>query len=132
MANAVDKFGKLIVSAQRDRAIEFHDRLAQGRWKSPAIAQLQTELASLSERDRDIVRRCVIAAVDRGIHGFLFALQEAHDLGQDIQIMVDGENVAALSAGLHGETGGADGWIAKFGLYPAAGERAPGPSSKEG
>ena len=78
---AVNKFGELIITRLRDNAIEQYDGLAQNRWKAPALQQLQAELASLTDEQRSIVRRCVISAVDTGMHDFLFGLVEAHDRG---------------------------------------------------
>ena len=119
---AVDKFGRLVISRLRDNAIEHYDGLAKNRWKSPALQQLQTDLATLTEEQRAIVRRCVISALDTGMHDFLFGLVEAHEMEEGIEVIVDGENVSELSDGLQGEQFTEDGWIAKFGAYSEAGE----------
>jgi len=113
---AVDKFGKLVVTQLRDRAIDFFDMAAKGKWKSPGIQSLQTQLAKLSPNEIALIRRCVVEAVDHGMHDMLFALVEAHDDG--IEVIVDGENVVELSDGLHGEQFSDNGWIAKFGKHP--------------
>ena len=61
-------------------------------------------------------------ALSVGLHDFLFALQEAHDLERGIEVLVDGKNVAELSDGLQGEPCGGEGWIAKFARYPSSEE----------
>lgn len=113
---AVDRFGRLVVTRLRDAAITHHDLAVKRHWKAPALQNLQSDLAALSPEQRQVVRRCVIDALDTGMHDFLFALQEMH--GHGVEILVDGENVAALSDGLHGESFSEDGWIARFGKYP--------------
>ena len=115
-----ERFGRLLVEKLRDNAIGLYDGLANGHWKAPALQRLQDELAELTPEQRDLVRRCLIAAVDNGLHDFLFALGEAHDSQAGIAILVDGVNIAEQSDGLHGEPFGSDGWIAKFSKYPEA------------
>jgi hypothetical protein len=114
----LDKFGQLLVTKLRDSALDFFDGLARSQWKRPSTGKLQADLATLSPEQREIVRRCVVACVDRGLGGFLFALSEAHDFGRQIAVMVDGKNIAELSDGLQGEPYGQDGWVARFGKHP--------------
>jgi len=118
----VDKFGKFMIYRLRDNAIEHFDGLANQYWKAPALLKLQADLATLTDQQREIVRRCVISAIDHGLHDFLFGLVEAHDFDEGIEVVVDGQNVAELSDGLHGEQFTEDGWIAKFGAYSEAGD----------
>jgi hypothetical protein len=112
--NSVAKFGEFIASKLRDRAIDHADGLLAGSWKSPPTQALQTSRAQLSPEQRALVRRVVVASVDSGMHDFLFALGEAHDFKQGIAVIVDGQDVAALSDGLHGEPYTVDGWFARF------------------
>ncbi len=56
----------------------------------------------------------MIAAVDSGLHDFLFALQEEHDARDGVSVAVDGQSVAAESDGLHGEPYSDEGWFARF------------------
>jgi hypothetical protein len=112
--NPLDKLGQLIATQLRDQAIDHADGLLAGRWQSPATRDLQAALARLPAGHRELVRRVVVAAVDSGIHDVLCALGEAHDREQGIAVVVDGQNVAALSDGLHGEPHGESGWFARF------------------
>src|SRR5262249_55506097 len=96
-APQVDKFGRLLVTQLRDTALDFFDGLARKRWKPPSTQRLQSELESLSPSQREIVRRCVVACVDRGIHDFLFALGESHESDGGIRVVVDGKDIAELS-----------------------------------
>jgi hypothetical protein len=114
MAEALDKFGAFVVAKLRDSAIDHADALLASHWKSPGLQPLQTDLQRLSSDQRAIVRRCVIEAVDAGLHNFLFALQEEHDSGAEIAVVVDGHPVAAQSDGLHGQPYTAEGWFARF------------------
>ncbi len=101
----------------RDRCLEHFENLAQGKWRAPYLETLQTELARLTEHERDVTRRCIVAGVDSAIHDFLFELQERADFANDIQVLVDGADVVRLSDGIQGEPFGDDGWQARFSKY---------------
>jgi hypothetical protein len=109
-----DRFGAFVVANFRDAAINFFDGLARASWKSPRVQGLQAALAALTPEQRAVVRRCVIEAVDDGLHDFLFALQEAHNRGDGIAVMVDGQNVADQSDGLPAELFSDEGWLARY------------------
>jgi hypothetical protein len=119
---AVDKSGKLIVNRLRDNAIKHFDLLATQHYAAPGLKPLQGDLASLTKEQRNIVRRCVISSIDNALHGFLFGLVEANDADEGITVIVDGQNIAELSDGLHGEQFTDEGWIAKFGAFDESGE----------
>jgi hypothetical protein len=108
-----DQFGAFVVANFRDRALDFFDGLARGHWKSARTQPLQAALARMTPEQRAVVRRCVQAAVDSGLHDFLFALGEEYDRGQGIVVLVTGHNVAEQSDGLHGELFGDDGWLVR-------------------
>ncbi|QDT01339.1 hypothetical protein [Adhaeretor mobilis] len=114
---AVDKFGKIVVTKLRDNAIDFFDLASQGHWRAPSLQNLQRELADQTPEQIDLIRRCVIQAIETGMHDFLFALVEANDF-ENVHVMVDGVNVADESDGLHGEQFTEEGWIAKFAKHP--------------
>ena len=120
--STLDKFGEFVVVNLRDLAIEQHDIMATGGWRTPSLQPLQNALASLSEDHRLIVRRCVVKVLDNATHNILHALQVAHDLDEGIEVLVDGENVAELSGMLQGEPLGENGWVARFGKYPPQAE----------
>ncbi|MCA9267540.1 MAG: hypothetical protein KDA41_03675 [Planctomycetales bacterium] len=115
---ALDKFGRLVVNQLRDKAIDHFDALAAKQYKAPSLAKLQVDLGSLNAQQQAIVRRCVISAVDVGLHDFLFGLVESHDFSGGVVVLSDGKNVVELSDGLHGEQFTDDGWIARFGKHP--------------
>lgn len=117
----LDKLGRFITENLWDRAIEHHDLMVKGHSKAPALQELQKHLAGLGEKQKNIVRLCVIEALNSGMHGLLFALQEAHDLNKGIELLVDGKSAADLSDGLHGEPYTSDGWVARFSKYPRDG-----------
>jgi hypothetical protein len=113
---ALELFGKLVIAKLRDEQIEHCDGLLASRWKAPALQPLQASLASLNDKQRALVRRCLISCVDVGIHAFLFALAES-DSEKGVSVSVAGVNVAEVSDGLHGEPLGKNGWVAKFSKY---------------
>ncbi|MGO9919922.1 MAG: DUF6547 family protein [Isosphaeraceae bacterium] len=119
----LDRFGQFVMANLRDKAIEFFDLLAQGHWKAKSLRQLQSDVKQLSDSQRSILRRCIIATTDNAIHDFLFALQELADFEDDIQVIVRGKNIAKISDGLQGEMFTADGWMAKFSAFGEPPER---------
>ena len=122
--DAVDKFGRFVMGNLRDRGIDFFDALVGGRWKAPALKQLQEELAQMTDAQRAVIRRTVVRTLDAAIHDFLFALQESHDQRTGIQLTVDGEDVAELSDGLQGEPFGSNGWQGNYSKHGEAPQRA--------
>ena len=93
-APEVDKFGELVVTNLRDSALNFFEGLASRHWKSHE--SLQAALAKMTPKQLEIIRQCVTASLDYGIHHFLFALGVAYDAKLGIEVMVDGKNVAEL------------------------------------
>ena len=120
MSAPLDIFGRLVMEKLRDKAFRDADLKLQGHWKAPSLLKLQSELAKLSDEQRDLARRLVRSVVDSAIHDFLFALQELNDFDQSVQVLVRGENAAAKSDGLHGEPFGDQGWQARFSQYGQA------------
>lgn len=117
---AANKFGEFIVKNLWDESVEFFDPLTRGHWKALAIQQLQQDLGALSPEQRAIVRQCVVQSLGAGLHRFLFALGEAQDSNQGLAVVVDGVDIVEQSDGLHGETSGPDGWMAKYSAHPEA------------
>jgi len=120
MESRLDHFGEFIMAHLRDPGIQFWEILATGQWKAPALAALQERVAAMATDQREVVRDCVIHAIDHATHDFLFALQEESDTQQSICMEVDGADVAAESDGLQGEPYGENGWIARFSQFPGA------------
>ena len=116
----LDKLGMLVMKGLRDRCLHHFDQLAGGQWRAPALQRLQRDLGSLSEEHRAVARRCLVASVDSAIHDFLFRLQESAETGAEVKLLVDGQDVVALSDGIHGEPFGPDGWQARFSDYGEA------------
>lgn len=65
----------------------------------------------------EVIEKTIIETLSAACHDFLFALQERNDLYNDIQLLVDGNNLAEESDGLQGELFSVDGWIQSFSAY---------------
>lgn len=120
MSDALDAFGRFVMENLRDKAISTAELTLAGHWKAPSLQKLQSELAGLTAEQQ----RLVIRVVDSATHDFLFALQEANDDDQSVQVLVHGENVAEQSDGLHGEPYSGEGWQARFSKYGEAPEES--------
>lgn len=110
-------FGELVASKLRDPAIDRFENLDKGNRKAPSLEDLQAKLRALDPETREVVRRCVISAIDAGIHDFLFSLQQGEFKGCAVEVLLAGKSMAKSSDGLHGEIFGKGGWFAEFSAY---------------
>src|SRR5262249_12988151 len=115
---SANKFGEFIFRHLRGESTTFFQRLARGHWKAPADQEIQKEVMALSPEQIALIRRCLVKSLGAGLHRFLFALGEAHDFDRGITVVVDGIDVVDESDGLHGESFGPDGWMAKYARHP--------------
>ena len=113
----LDKFGHFIIRNMRDNAIDFFDKLIEGRFKAEKLQKIHNELKQFTPEQIAIIRKSLIAGIDTTIHDFLFALEEIAETSKDIEIVVDGENVVNLSNELHRELFSENGWFSKFSHY---------------
>ena len=114
----LSKLGMLLISNFRDKSIDQHDMLLDGKLRGKHIHELQARVGALSPEQRVLLREVVIDVLDVALHDMLFAFQDAHDRELGIELMVDGRSAADLSGMLQGEPLGPDGWIARFSKYP--------------
>lgn len=112
---ALDIIGTIIMEDLRDKSINYLEKLIEGKWKSPSTQQLQIDLKQFNEDQLKIIKRALIASIDTGIHDFLFKIQEQDEEG--FRITVNGQNIAEISDGLHGELFTEDGWYHRFSKY---------------
>jgi hypothetical protein len=115
--DALEKFGQFTIANFRDKALQQHDMLLQGKLKEPAIKELQAKITALPEEQRALIRQIVVDTIDTAMHDFLFAIQDAHDRELGVEVLVDGKNIAEVSGMLHGEQLGKGGWIEKYSKY---------------
>ncbi len=113
----LDAFGRFLMEHLRDAVLTHYDDLARGLRRAPALKELSSYMASLGEQEQDLIRRCLIASLDSGIHDFLYHLVLETDNDGRVQVTVDGVNVVPLSDGLHGEPYTDRGWIAKYSAF---------------
>lgn len=122
MNPSLDKFGALIVQKLRDSMLDKLEKLLRGESNARDDQQLQSQLAGFSEVQKQAVRDTVDQMIKAGMHDFLFAIQEDADANGPVKVLVDGQEVAKLSDGLHGEIFGDEGWIVRFSKHPCPSE----------
>ena len=120
----LEKFGKFFVGNVRDKSLEYLQFMFDGKWKALDLQPLQKRVSNLSPELKATVYELVEGLLTHAMHDLLFAFQEAHDRNTGIEIMVDGEPIAELSDGLHGEIFGETGWIVRYSGFPAEAEIA--------
>ncbi|MGS2727544.1 hypothetical protein ACU8DI_13115 [Psychroserpens sp. BH13MA-6] len=114
MSEKLEKFGKLIVEKLRDKQIDWFKGLIQGKLTSTESKELHAELTKLTQEEKQVVADVLEKVLEKSMHDFLFAIQESNDLDSGLKVFMDGENVAELSDGLHGEIFTEDGWVQRF------------------
>ena len=88
MTDALDQFGAFVVAKLRDAAIDHADSLLAAHGKAPGLQALQNDLGRLTHEQRTVVRRCVVQAIDAGLHDFLFAQQHQQDAAGEVAVVV--------------------------------------------
>jgi hypothetical protein len=122
MDTSLDKFGAFFVQNLRDRMLYKLETLLRGHSKAPDLLKLQSQLSDFSDEQKQVLHDAVEEVITSGMHDLLFAIQEQSDADGAFKVLADGEEVAKLSDGLHGEIFGEDGWIARFSKYPCPAE----------
>ena len=116
MNTTLDKFGKFFVQSLRDRMFDDLEGYLSGSSKAPTVQKLQGHLSGFTDEQKQVLRDLVEELTTTGMHDLLFAIS---DSGGEVRVLVDGQDVAKLSDGLHGEIFGDDGWITRFSKYPS-------------
>jgi hypothetical protein len=116
MSAPLDKFGEFIAQNLRDKMLHDLEIMLSGSWKAPELQELQTKLSGLTNAQKQTGRDLAERLTTAGMHDLLFAIS---DSGGAVRVLVDGQDVAELSDGLHGEIFGDDGWITRFSKYPS-------------
>ncbi|HTR40660.1 MAG TPA: hypothetical protein VMH87_03515 [Pseudomonadales bacterium] len=119
---SLDKFGALFVRKLRDRMLDDLEKLLRGESKARNDQKFQSQLSSFTGEQKQAVRDAVDELIKAGMHDLLFAIQEEADSNGSFKILVDGQEVAKLSDGLHGEIFGDEGWIVRFSKHPCPSE----------
>jgi hypothetical protein len=110
----VSRLGKMVAVGLRDTAIDAVQKLFQGHPMAPGLRDLQSEIDKLSDKDRELLKRVVLYAIDTGIHGLLLRLKEAYYLEKDVDLTIGGQSVLKDGESLEVEPFGEDGWFSRF------------------
>ena len=111
--NKLDKFGQFFIENMIDKGIEKYYGLAKGEYNAPSLQTLQNQLSKFNPSELEVIRQLVLEVLVSASHDFLFAVQES----DNTQILVDDENIAELSDGLHGELFSESGWLKTFSSF---------------
>ena len=113
---ALDEFGRWLISQVRDYAIEDWKMMIRGTMKGIDAEDLTRKLDSTSNpaESRKLLSELVPSIVDSALHGLLVALDEpGHP-----DLTVRGHTVSEVSDGLAGELPSEEGWVSRFSKYP--------------
>ena len=112
MEGARGRFARYFVERTYDSGMASALGTLEGRWKAPSLQELQAKCASLSREQRQVVIEVVQDALIAAAHGFLHGLSQDEDL---IQLLFEGEDMAAESDGLQGDFFW---WLRDLSRYP--------------
>lgn len=122
MSDPLDKFGAFFVQNLRDKMLDSLEKLLRGDSKAPGDQKLQSQLSSFSKEQKQVLRDTFDDLIKTGMHDLLFAIQDQADHKGTIKVLVDGQEIAKISDGLHGEIFGDEGWIVRFSKHPCPSE----------
>lgn len=117
MNNSLELFGKFIIENLFDRGKLKFETIAKKEFSTNNQNHLQFRFEKISPENKRLVEEIIDSVLTTAIHDFLFAIEEENDLKQRIKINVNGNNIADLSDGLHGEVFLEDGWIKQYSKY---------------
>jgi hypothetical protein len=117
MEQSLDKFGRIIIENLRDKQIDYSNRLLEGKWKADELKELQEKLSKFNKEEKNIIKELIEDILTHSMHDLLSAFQESNDYENEMEIIIDNQNVADISDGLHGEIFGEEGWIQKYSKY---------------
>jgi hypothetical protein len=113
----VGRFGRYVVERGYAPGVAAMESSLSGKGVAPDEAHLRGLLATLSADQADAVRELVKNALLEALHGLTHGI--SHDTDA-IQVLFEGQDVAALSDGLHGDLLV---WLATFSEHGPAGSR---------
>ena len=111
----LDKFGRFLIENSFNKGLNKIESLIKGELKT--YKNLQKEVSKFNNKQLVTLKRCFVTMFNEALHDLLFALQESYENNKDINIIVDGKNIAELSDGLNGELYSDEGWYVKFSNY---------------
>lgn len=100
MAGPVGRFGGYLMQRSFDPATAAAMRILNGTARAPRDRRLHERLSNLSSDEQAAVLGVTRAAIIEALHGLLHSI--SHDT-ERIQLKFDGQNLAELSDGLHGD-----------------------------
>ena len=115
--NTLDKFGKFFVQNTRDQALLDYEKIIANKWKAPALIELQNEVSKMDADSKKIMSEVIDRIIITTMFNFLVSIQQSHDINEGIEVICDGESIAEISDGLHGELFSDEGWIKKYSRY---------------
>ena len=115
--NTLDNFGEIIIKNFFDKGLDRFEELRNRKLKSFSALELSDKLDQFSIQQLETIEKLIFNVMQSATHDFLYFTQEESDLNNWFKILVNQENVAEHSDGLHGELFGEKGWLSKYSQY---------------
>lgn len=115
MSEALDKFGRVLMTQVRDATISDWHKLVTGNMKGERAQQIRAMFTSFSSEQRNVLLSLVPEVVDTVLHHLLWTLERVDDVRLAVKT-TEGEvaSIREQSDGLAGELYSTNGWIARY------------------
>jgi len=112
---ALDFFGKVLMSRIRDEAIDHWERIFQGKMNDEDSQKVFEELRFFNPKQVQFIIDLLPKIVDTTLHHLLWTIEQEEDINILVKLEEDKYlDIRQISDGLAGELYTEDGWISRF------------------
>ncbi|MFZ5968226.1 MAG: epimerase [Bacillota bacterium] len=112
--NALDYFGRLIMSEVRDETITSWDMIINGKMKGLTAQQVREKISGFSEEQIEVLKWLIPKVTDSCLYNLLTVIEQNDELKVTISDGQTDTDIKQISDGLGGELFTEDGWITRF------------------
>lgn len=110
MNKELEKFGQVFIKDVRDRAISDIDMVLEGKYLDDEALAMSNSFKQLDSSSKDFINNLIPNIIDSCLFDFLDMIEQ----NEEIELKMNGINIAEKSDGLAGELYTKYGWIQKY------------------
>lgn len=110
MNKELETFGQIFIKNVRDRVISDIDMVLEGKYLDDEDLAMSNRFKQLDTISKDFINSLIPNIVDSCLFDFLDMIEQ----NEEIELKINGINLAEESDGLAGELYTEDGWIQKY------------------
>jgi hypothetical protein len=112
--NALDYFGRLLMSGVRDETITSWDMIINGKMKGITAQQVREKISGFSEEQIEALKWLIPRIADSCLYNLLTVIEQNDELKVTISEGQTNTDIKQISDCLGGELYTEDGWITRF------------------